>query len=40
MEITNFKQYSVIVDGGTGVLFQPMTDEYFYIFGNLHELKR
>ena len=34
MEITNFKQYSVIVDGGTGVLFQPMTDEYFYILAD------
>lgn len=39
MEITNFKQYSVIVDGGTGVLFQPMTDEYFYILTAKHILQ-
>lgn len=39
MEITNFKQYSVIVDGGTGVLFQPMTDEYFYILTAKHNLQ-
>ncbi|MFV5685094.1 ABC-three component system protein [Flavobacterium sp. GB2R13] len=39
MEITNFKQYSVIVDGGTGVLFQPMTEEYFYILTARHILQ-
>lgn len=39
MEITNFKQYSVIVDRGTGVLFQPMTDEYFYILTAKHNLQ-
>lgn len=39
MEITNFKQYSIIVDGGTGVLFQPMTDEYFYILTAKHNLQ-
>lgn len=39
MEITNFKQYCVIVDGGTGVLFQPMTDEYFYILTAKHILQ-
>ncbi|MCK0125839.1 trypsin-like peptidase domain-containing protein [Gelidibacter sp. F2691] len=40
MEITNFKQYSVIIDGGTGVLFQPMTDEYFYILTAKHNLQK
>lgn len=39
MEITSFKQYSVIVDGGTGVLFQPMTEEYFYILTAKHILQ-
>lgn len=32
----NFKQYSVIIDGGTGVLFQPMTSEYFYVLTAKH----
>ncbi|MCF6129325.1 hypothetical protein L1S35_06545 [Flavobacterium sp. AS60] len=35
----NFKQYSVIIDGGTGVLFQPMTEEYFYILTAKHNLQ-
>jgi hypothetical protein len=39
MDITNFKQYSVIVEGGSGVLFQPMTDEYFYILTAKHILQ-
>ena len=39
MEITNFKQNNVIVDRGTGVLFQPMTDEYFYILTAKHNLQ-
>ena len=39
MEITNFKNYSVIIDGGTGVLFQPITEEYFYILTAKHILQ-
>lgn len=39
MDITNFKEYSVIVDCGTGVLFQPMTDDYFYILTAKHNLQ-
>ena len=32
------KKCSVLVDGGSGVLFQPMTEEYTYILTAKHNL--
>lgn len=39
MEARNFKEYSVIIESGTGVLFQPMSEDYFYILTAKHNLQ-
>lgn len=36
MDITNLKLYSVIIGGGSGILFQPLTDKYTYILTARH----
>lgn len=40
MDIAKFKSFSVIVNNGSGILFQPLTDNFFYILTAKHNLQQ
>jgi len=40
MDIAKFKSLSVIVNNGSGILFQPLTDNFFYILTAKHNLQQ
>lgn len=40
MDIAKFKSLSVVVNNGSGILFQPLTDNFFYILTAKHNLQQ